>query len=100
MKYQHSPVALALRHDVMESQIMLQYSLSYMNATASIHANAKADVDKGCASINKMYSHALNLVPYLTAGKPEGQADNMERNKLVADYKRMQRQELANGWKR
>jgi hypothetical protein len=100
MKYQHSPVAMALRHDVLESQVMLQYSLAYMNATASIHANAKADIDKGCTSVNKMYTHALHLVPYLTAGKPEGQNDTLERNKLVAEFKRMQRQELDNGGKR
>ena len=89
-----------LRHDVMESQLMLQYSLAYMNATASIHANARADVEKGSSNVNKMYTHALGLIPYLTAGKSEEAADTQERMKLVADYKRMQRQGLENDGKK
>jgi len=97
MEYQHSPVAMSLRHDVLESQVVLQYSLAYMNATAAIHANAQADVQKGSANVNKMYATALHLVPYLAVARSDKDDDTQERTQLVAEFKRMQRQELTNG---
>ena len=96
-EFLHTYIAESLRHDIIESDIMLNVSLSHMIAIASLYGNEESDLEKGSTQINRMIINAQTLIPYLTAGKTADDLMNEERMALVERYKKMQLQAKDNG---
>jgi hypothetical protein len=80
-----------LQEEVIESMLLLQTSLSYMQVWGALHAHPQADVEKGSAEINKMYYDALGMIPYVTVGQSSDDFVMADRNAAIEAYKEMKK---------
>lgn len=79
--------------DVLESEHLLQARLANTVAYAAIHANPAADAEKGMANVQKLYGHALDALPYMTAVSAAAEEGLMrERERAVREWRKMQEQ--------
>lgn len=79
--------------DVLESEHLLQARLANAVAYAAIHANPKADAEKGIANVGKLYTHALSALPYMAAADTAAeQSLTREREQAVKDWRKMQQE--------
>ena len=88
-EYPHSFVTERLRMEVLESELLYEASIGYMQAFSALHGHPNADLDKAAEQTNKMYFEALARIPYFTEGKSSDDLVMAERMKAVEEFTRM-----------
>ena len=78
-----------VRLEVLESELLYQAGIGYMQAFSALHAHPNADIDKAAEQTNRMYFNALARIPYMTDGKSGEDMVNDERMKAIEEYNRM-----------
>ena len=78
-----------MRLEVLESELLYQASIGYMQAFSALHGHPNADLDKAAEQTNRMYFNALARIPYMTDGTTGDEMVNQERMKAIEEYNRM-----------
>ena len=86
LAYPHSGLTQVLYADIIESQILLDTQLGYMQTIGALHAHSNADIEKAGPKINKMYINALGTIPYLTGGQSADEVISADRQKFIDEY--------------
>jgi hypothetical protein len=76
--------------DVLESEHLLQARLANTVAMAALHASPEADVRKGAEIVGRLYTTALDSIPYIQTGSSEGQTQGTnDREAAINRYKEL-----------
>ena len=76
--------------DVLESEHLLQARLANTMAMAALHASPEADVRKGADLVGKLYTTALDSIPYIQTGNGEGQSHGTDdRESAISKYREL-----------
>lgn len=89
--FPYTPLTMQLRDNVIECEMLFQAELARMIAFSSMHAHAKADLNKGAQSANIMFMDAIARIPYLTGGKSGVAMMQEDRMQSVEKYRQRKR---------
>jgi hypothetical protein len=81
---------------VIESELMLQMKLGYMQSYASIHAHPQSKVSDAFKEFKMIYGDVKATVPYVTMGRGATEQLHDERMDLVKEYEAMRAKERPN----
>jgi hypothetical protein len=74
--------------DVLESEHLLQARLANTVAMAALHSSPEADLRKGAGIVGKLYTTALNSIPYIQTEDSEGQTQGTDdREAAISKYR-------------
>lgn len=82
---------MRLRAEVLESTLLMQAGLQYMQAVSALYSHPDSDASKAGDHINTMYYNALGMIPYLTDGMSGTEIVQGERMKAVEKFMEMRR---------
>ena len=82
---------MRLRADVLESVLLMNAGMQYMQAMAALHAHPEADFSKAGDLVNTMYFNAMAVIPYMTDGLTGKEIVEGERMKAVEKFMEMRR---------